>query len=345
MGNPAARVGDMHTCPMVTGTVPHVGGPILTPSVPTVIIGGMPAAVLGDMCLCTGPPDSIMLGSFAVLFGGKPAARLGDPTLHGGIITFGLPTVLIGGPAIGALRPISIIPPKKSAKASSFPKIKYGPFIINYDPDNPDFQIRALAALIRLDNTAAMNAAFNDISSSGHTVKLSNYTSKDPNYKSLGPSNAYAVPDDRAAASMKGVGCGSKIAWNPNFHGSGSQEHQKPGSEVMLSHEVIHASHSANGTRGNTPLYDNNGNYRTNMEEERNTVGLAPSVYNNPPGWTGGPPSGSTLPDTTSPASASDGGPGNYTENQTRAQLAQQGYVNPQTGKAPVQRPSYGKLF
>jgi uncharacterized Zn-binding protein involved in type VI secretion len=93
----AARLTDMHICPLVTGTVPHVGGPILAPGAPTVLIGGMPAACLGDMCVCTGPPDSIIMGSATVLIGGKPAARMGDPTAHGGTIILGCPTVIIGG--------------------------------------------------------------------------------------------------------------------------------------------------------------------------------------------------------------------------------------------------------
>ena len=93
----AARVTDMHICPMVTGTVPHVGGPVLPPGAPTVLIGGMPAAGLGDMCVCTGPPDSIIKGSATVLIGGKPAARMGDSTAHGGTIVIGCPTVIIGG--------------------------------------------------------------------------------------------------------------------------------------------------------------------------------------------------------------------------------------------------------
>lgn len=94
---PAARVTDMHTCPMVTGIVPHVGGPIIGPGVPTVLIGGMPAAVLGDNATCVGPPATIIKGSATVLIGGKPAARLGDQTAHGGVIVLGLPTVMIGG--------------------------------------------------------------------------------------------------------------------------------------------------------------------------------------------------------------------------------------------------------
>ena len=96
MGMPAARVADMHVCPMVTGVVPHVGGPILPPGAVTVLIGGMPAAPVGDMATCVGPPDVIALGSFTVLIGGQPAARLGDMTAHGGAIVLGYPTVLIG---------------------------------------------------------------------------------------------------------------------------------------------------------------------------------------------------------------------------------------------------------
>jgi uncharacterized Zn-binding protein involved in type VI secretion len=94
---PAARIGDMHTCPMVTGTVPHVGGPILPPCCPTVLVGNIPAARVGDMLTCVGPPDVIALGSMTVLIGGQPAARMGDMTVHGGVIVLGLPTVMIGG--------------------------------------------------------------------------------------------------------------------------------------------------------------------------------------------------------------------------------------------------------
>ena len=101
MGQPAARLTDMHTCPMQTPAVPspipHVGGPITGPGVPNVLIGKMPAAVMGDVCVCTGPPDSIIKGSTTVMIGGKPAARMGDTTAHGGVITLGSPNVLIGG--------------------------------------------------------------------------------------------------------------------------------------------------------------------------------------------------------------------------------------------------------
>lgn len=94
---PAARITDMHACPMQNpGPVPHVGGPILPPGVPTVLIEGLPAATVGDLCVCTGPPDTIIMGSTTVFIGGKPAARIGDSTAHGGQIAAGSATVMIG---------------------------------------------------------------------------------------------------------------------------------------------------------------------------------------------------------------------------------------------------------
>jgi uncharacterized Zn-binding protein involved in type VI secretion len=96
MGQPAARIGDMHNCPMTTIFTPHVGGPIIGPGAPTVLIGGKPAAVVGDTCACNGPTDSVTVGSTTVFVGGKPAVRAGDITAHGGSITVGCTTVLIG---------------------------------------------------------------------------------------------------------------------------------------------------------------------------------------------------------------------------------------------------------
>jgi uncharacterized Zn-binding protein involved in type VI secretion len=96
MGMPAARLGDMHTCPMASPN-PHVGGPILPPCSLTVLIGSMPAARVTDLATCAGPPDVIVKGSMTVLINSLPAARIGDLTAHGGVIVLGLPTVLIGG--------------------------------------------------------------------------------------------------------------------------------------------------------------------------------------------------------------------------------------------------------
>ncbi|WP_298771913.1 PAAR domain-containing protein [uncultured Shewanella sp.] len=93
----AARATDLHVCPMVTGVVPHVGGPVLPGSAATVLIGKLPAAVLGQSCTCVGPPDTIVAGSTTVMICSMPAARMGDSTSHGGSIVLGCPTVIVGG--------------------------------------------------------------------------------------------------------------------------------------------------------------------------------------------------------------------------------------------------------
>ncbi|MEY2904947.1 MAG: putative deoxyribonuclease RhsB [Bacteroidota bacterium] len=97
---PAARITDMHVCPMQTPAIvpiPHVGGPVVGPGSTNVLIGSLPAALMGDAAVCVGPPDSIIKGSATVLISKKPAARMGDTTAHGGSIVLGLPTVIIGG--------------------------------------------------------------------------------------------------------------------------------------------------------------------------------------------------------------------------------------------------------
>lgn len=91
---PAARVGDMHVCPMIS-PAPHIGGPVMPPGRPTVLVGGIPAATLGSQLVCVGAPDTIIKGSITVLIGGQPAARLGDLCAHGGVITTGYPGVII----------------------------------------------------------------------------------------------------------------------------------------------------------------------------------------------------------------------------------------------------------
>lgn len=110
---PAARISDMHVCPMVTGVVPHVGGPIIQGQV-TVLTGFLPQARMSDKCVCVGPPDMIAKGSPTVLVGGMMAARMGDITMHGGTILFGLPTVLIGEAGAGSVgaTKMSMVMPK-----------------------------------------------------------------------------------------------------------------------------------------------------------------------------------------------------------------------------------------
>ncbi|VAW60030.1 hypothetical protein MNBD_GAMMA11-81 [hydrothermal vent metagenome] len=94
---PAARILDNHVCPMVTGVVPHVGGPIIGPGAATVMINSLPASIVGDSVTCVGPPDTVAMGSTTVMITSMPAARLGDTTAHGGSIVLGSPTVMIGG--------------------------------------------------------------------------------------------------------------------------------------------------------------------------------------------------------------------------------------------------------
>ena len=120
MSKPAARLTDMHVCPMVSGTVPHTGGPILSPGHPQTLIAGLPAARVTDLAFCVGPPDTIILGSFTVLINGLAAARMGDSCAHGGTIVGGCPTVLIGDQGSGAASPQAAVMSAARAAAKPF---------------------------------------------------------------------------------------------------------------------------------------------------------------------------------------------------------------------------------
>lgn len=123
MGKPAARVTDMHVCPMVDpGPKPHVGGPIMPACSPNIIIGMMPAARVTDKAVCAGPPDVIVQGSPTVLFNNLMAARMGDATAHGGKIVSGMVNVLIGDRG-GGPGPMSK-PCLKDAAAAGAPFVK-----------------------------------------------------------------------------------------------------------------------------------------------------------------------------------------------------------------------------
>jgi len=119
MSRPAARLTDMHVCPLVTGVVPHVGGPIVSPGHPQTLIAGLPAARVTDLAVCVGPPDTIVHGSFTVLIGGLAAARMGDSCAHGGTIVAGCPTVLIGDSGGGAGGPAGAV--MSAARAAGKP--------------------------------------------------------------------------------------------------------------------------------------------------------------------------------------------------------------------------------
>ncbi len=219
MGKPAARVGDMHTCPMFDGKSPHVGGPVMPPGLPTVLIGGMPAATLGNMCTCAGPPDVIVMGSTGVMIGGKPAARMGDSTAHGGVIVAGFPTVLMGEIAGGSVFVIS----QPITFGVGF--VKFGKIIIQEDPSDPGFHGRVLADLILIDYTPSGRQMLNSLNSGG---------------------GASIISTDEGNSHRGGV-----VSYNAYRGNSGGIEpwSTRPPA-IGLAHELIHADHTVNGNRG-----------------------------------------------------------------------------------------------
>lgn len=316
---PAARVTDMHVCPMVTGLVPHVGGPILPPCEPTVITGNfMPQARISDMATCAGPPDVIAQGSITVTVRGLFAARQLDTTVHGGKIVIGWPTVLIGGPVFTA-RPVT---------TTFWGNFQYGSAItVKTDPDNPDYASQAIAALIRLDCTPTGSKIINAIEGSGNSVTIQPYDG------AAGPYNATTQKDV--------FGDGSTVSWNPGVNGFGpsgtTPDWEQPGSDIILGHELIHAAHNATGTDGNGPQVDLGGGNTVATGEERNTTGLPAQTFNGAYNDTSGNPlNGTALPNTQA------GAPGQpYTENQLRNDYSNSGVPSPVTGNTPEQRPSY----
>ena len=314
---PAARVTDLHVCPMVTALVPHVGGPILPPCAPTVLTGNnMPQARVSDLATCVGPPDVIAQGSTSVTVIGLFAARQLDTTVHGGKIVIGWPTVIIGGPVFTA-RPVTVTPSGS---------LQYGPSItVTPDPDNPNFASQAIAALIRIDTTPTGSAIINAIQGSGHSLTIKSYDG------AQGPFNS----------STTSSGGDSTIAWSPGVNGEGppgtTPDSQQQGSDIILGHEMTHAAHYATGTQGNGPMVDWGNGSSSNLSEERNTVGLPAGNFNGTNNDTNGNPlNGTALPDTTG------GVPGQpYTENKLRDDYRDRGVPSPVTGNPPVTRPSY----
>ncbi len=255
MGQPAARVSDMHTCPMQTpifiGTIPHVGGPILPPGVPVVLIGGLPAAVLSNMCLCVGPPDMIIKGSAGVFIGGLPAARMGDNTAHGGVIVGGFPTVLIGEVGGGGSAspfgdfPITVEPQSLLDMVLGVPPvIKYGEIRIVGDPNDPSFQGKALQDLIALNGTPTGHNLLQSLNDSGKKVSVEHTT--EGNATSFNPS-ANRKADGTPGTPMESV----VVSYNPDSPTSSpnpTQPWQTRPPAIGLGHELIHADHGVHGT-------------------------------------------------------------------------------------------------
>ena len=171
----------MHVCPLVTPglpPIPHVGGPILPPGAPTVLVGGLPAARLGDMAMCVGPPDVIVMGAATVLIGGVPASRLTDMTVHGGVLTApGMPTVLIGDPAFA-------LPPNITLQGS------------------PDFQSKTIRDLYLLSTTPSGKALIDRLGAAGEPVTIKEHTG----------TNGFCSPTSGIAA-LVGIPTGSVIQY------------------------------------------------------------------------------------------------------------------------------------
>jgi uncharacterized Zn-binding protein involved in type VI secretion len=283
---PAARISDMHVCPMVTGVVPHVGGPIMS-GFPTVLIGFMPAARVTDVAICVGPPDMIAMGSPTVLIGNMMAARIGDPTAHGGIIVMGFPTVIIGEVGMGgagAASP-SMKPPSK------WLTFKVWLWNLFHGPDHqretysdgiviegtPAFRAQTRAALNQLAGLPSGNQLLTQINNSGHEVVIRETTDD----------NGYCSADNASDAQTPGVGTDSVVQWNPNHNTTDPADpvSGSPGSTVILGHELVHANHNANGTNGNGPYDSYPGQSGSSGRgEERATVGAGGTSVTAPDG-------------------------------------------------------------
>lgn len=240
MSKPAARVTDMHTCPQATpGTppVPHVGGPILPPGCPTVLIGAMPDARIGDLSFCVGPPDPLAQGAASVLVGGLPTCRQTDMSSHGGVIVSGMPNVLIGDPTV----------------------------TINISGDAA-FAAAVQDALSTVLPTRSGIEWLRQMGLNGRAITI----------RPTSDANGYCTAVNGTDA-FNGVGTDSIIDWNPNHHSTDASlpgAQGSPGAPVILAHEMVHALHNANGDNRNGPYDSFPGQDGSSARsEERSTVG------------------------------------------------------------------------
>src|SRR6266436_4945756 len=260
---PAARITDMHVCPLVTVLVPHVGGPILPPGCPTVLIGYLPAARITDMLTCVGPPDVILMGSPTVLIGNLMAARIGDPTAHGGVIVLGCFTVMIGEAGAPGLSgpaglPISTLPNGDLQLGNNI--------VISGDPL---FKSKVLADLAAVAKTKTGKSIFDALDKGKHTV-----TMKSLDMATAKRNGALAGPVDPAGSKDPKKGSNTTISYNPDVK---LQMTDQDGDKIdypvqsMLGHEMIHAVHNSNGAN----LRDNSDPKEpTSNQEESQTIGI-----------------------------------------------------------------------
>jgi type VI secretion system secreted protein VgrG len=292
MGMPAARIGDMHVCPMVTGVVPHVGGPVLPPCAITVLTGSIPQARVGDMCTCVGPPDVIVVGAFTVLVSGSPAARMLDTTAHGGKIIIGLPTVLIGdsggggggggGGGAGAAGSSSAKSLSKGS-ASGAAKIgkdtekgTYGKSIV-IEGDEA-YQKKVRRDLDQIATTPSGKKLLADLERSNKKITIRPTTK----------GNSVSLPKgssdwQRKSDGTNGAGSDSTVNYNPENRSIGTQDWQTRPPAIGLAHELIHAQHAAEGSidlrrvaNDSKPSPTNPGTFATEKLEEVRTAGIPP---------------------------------------------------------------------
>jgi uncharacterized Zn-binding protein involved in type VI secretion len=257
MAPPAARITDMHTCPMVTVLVPHVGGPIIT-GMPTVLTGFMPQARVTDMLVCVGPPDVIVKGSPTVLVGGLMAARIGDLTAHGGVIVTGFPTVLIGeaGGGGSSSGDTAVVEPLQfeggdnpsgagdaAAGGGGAPAVPttYGNIKLDGTPAQRQ---KIIDALKQIESTPTGKAMIKSLNDSGKDITIKTTTGGN-GARPLDSANA-----KRKADGTPGTGSGSVVSFNPDKQsvGDGSEPWMNRPPAVGLAHELVHADHSAHGT-------------------------------------------------------------------------------------------------
>jgi len=274
----------MHVCPMVTGIVPHVGGPILPPCEPTVLIGYLPAARITDMATCVGPPDIIIMGSPTVLIGSLMAARIGDPTAHGGVIVLGCFTVIIGEagtPSPSAPSPpIPLeggLPPTPAPTSPAPLDESYSKGIII--KGTKEFIKTTKEHLDKIAKTPTGKKLLQSLADSGKTttiISTSEGNAAPPkNFKgALAKGSVLKWKDSSGNEhSLTGDGSGSDttVKYNPDRKvlGKGKEDWQKRPPEVGLAHELVHADDAAHGKMDGDKK-DGVYNY------ERQAVGLPP---------------------------------------------------------------------
>lgn len=261
-GKPASRITDMHTCPMVNpGPVPHVGGPFITGAF-NVLTGFMPQSRVTDKLICVGPPDVLVVG--------EPTVLIGTAGASGGM------GALLGSLA-GALMAVLSTPyPRAIAQADGTIVTEYAEGIDI--KGTPEFQAKTVTALDKIAETKSGEAMFSDFNKTGKTVTI---------VETAGGCGVKGFTNDakRKADGTRGSGSDSTLEYNPNQPplGDGKQKWQQIPPEVALGHEMVHATHVAQGDASmkqvendSVPDPANPGNNATEIEEEVRTTGIPP---------------------------------------------------------------------